>query len=76
MQEFHQTQLIAAPTPAEFYRIHAFFYEMQTQAAGAHIVQVTAAKLTPIDADSAIFQYNLKSGSARPTMIRLYATEG
>ena len=76
MQEFKQAQLVASPTPPEFYRIHALFYEMQTQATGPHIVQVPAAKLTAIDPDPAIFQQNFKSRSARPILRRLDATEG
>ena len=76
MQEFHQAQLVVAPTSPEFYRIHAFLYEMQTQAAGSDIPQVAAAELTAIDTDPAILQHNFKSRSARPILRRLYATEG
>jgi hypothetical protein len=76
MQEFHQAQLIATPTPPEFYRIHAFLYEMQTETTRPHIFQVPAAKLTAIDPDPAIFQQNFKSRSARPILRRVHATEG
>ena len=62
--------------PPEFYRIHAFFYEMQTQAAGANILQVPAAELAAIDPDPAIFQHNFETASARSILRRVNAAEG
>ena len=76
MQEFHQAQLVAAPTPTEFYRIHAFLYEMQAQATGPHIVQVPAAELLGVDSNAPILEYYFKSRSIRPVLRRLYATKG
>ena len=75
MQEFHQAQLIAAPTPPEFYRIHAFLDEMQTQAAGAHILQVPAAELVGVNSNAVVLKHNFKSGPARPILGLLYAAE-
>lgn len=76
MQKFHEAQLVAAPTSPEFYRIHAFLYEVQAQAAWADVFQRAAAELAAVNPDAAIFQYNLKSGPARPVLSHLYAAEG
>lgn len=75
MQEFHQAQLIVAPMPAEFYRIHAFLDEMQSQAARPDILQVAAAEFLCVDSGAMIFKHDFKSGSVRPILRSLYATE-
>ena len=73
MQEFHHAQLIAAPAPAEFYRIHAFPYEMQPQAAGPHVLQVASAESPGVDPSAVIFEHNFKGGASRAILRSLDA---
>jgi hypothetical protein len=76
MQQFHQSQLIPAPPSPEFYRIHAFPYEMQTQAAGPHIFQFASAELVVVYRHAAILQHNFEASFVCAIPCLLNASEG
>lgn len=76
MEKFHHPQLVPAPLPAEFYRIHVLAYEMQTQAAWPYILQLAPTELLAVQGDTAILQYDFKGGFVRAVQRHLNAVKG
>ena len=67
MKKLYESELIPAVPAAEFYRIHAFPDEMQTQAAGLHILERASAQLCAVYLFAPILENDFERLAGRAT---------
>src|SRR5262249_43598739 len=74
-KKLHESEPIPAGRSVKSYRIHVFPYEVQAQAARAHLIERPSAHLRSIDPPASIHEIDLERFPTRPVPGRSNAVE-